>query len=89
MSYNEGLLQINGAQPSDSGNYTCVVQNMAGEQRRAVWVIVSGASNWPCNIYKNNNFIYTLDSEVNICSVVFTGTISIQWIDKYSNNDWS
>ena len=29
-------------------------------------------------VCEHNNFIYTLDSEVKRCSVVFTGTIAIQ-----------
>ena len=33
----------------------------------------------------NNNFMYTLDSEVNLHSVVFTDRNAIQIINSYSN----
>ena len=32
--------------------------------------------------YNNNNFIYTIESEVKLCSVVFTNGNAIQWINK-------
>jgi hypothetical protein len=37
-----GLLTITSAREEDSGNYTCVVSNTAGEQRKNVWIVVSG-----------------------------------------------
>ena len=36
-------------------------------------------------INNNNNFIYTLESEVKLCSVLFTGSNAIQCINKYWN----
>ena len=33
--------------------------------------------------YNNNNFIFTLDSEVKLLQVAFIGTIAIQCITKY------
>ncbi|KAB0393173.1 hypothetical protein E2I00_016055, partial [Balaenoptera physalus] len=39
--YQDGTLLIQKAQRSDSGNYTCVVRNSAGEDRKAVWVRVN------------------------------------------------
>ncbi|XP_036126950.1 matrix-remodeling-associated protein 5 [Molossus molossus] len=38
--YQDGTLLIQKAQRSDSGNYTCVVRNSAGEDRKAVWIRV-------------------------------------------------
>lgn len=37
-----GQLSISNAQQSDSGNYTCVASNLAGDMRRNVMVVVSG-----------------------------------------------
>lgn len=38
--YQDGTLLIQKAQRSDSGNYTCVVRNSAGEDRKTVWIHV-------------------------------------------------
>ncbi|KAK2496242.1 hypothetical protein MC885_004305 [Smutsia gigantea] len=38
--YQDGTLLIQKAQRSDSGNYTCVVKNSAGEDRKTVWIHV-------------------------------------------------
>ncbi|KAM5127304.1 matrix-remodeling-associated protein 5 [Callospermophilus lateralis] len=38
--YEDGTLLIHKAQRSDSGNYTCLVRNSAGEDRKTVWVQV-------------------------------------------------
>ena len=43
----DNTLSLNNAQPEDSGNYSCVAWNMAGEQRQSVWIVVSG-----------NNYMY-------------------------------
>ncbi|XP_023489962.1 matrix-remodeling-associated protein 5 isoform X1 [Equus caballus] len=39
--YQDGTLLIQKAQRSDSGNYTCVVRNSAGEDRKMVWIHVN------------------------------------------------
>ncbi|NXC17803.1 MXRA5 protein, partial [Corythaeola cristata] len=39
--YRDGTLLIQKAQRSDSGNYTCVVRNSAGEDRKMVWIHVN------------------------------------------------
>ena len=49
-------------------------------------VFTLGWENEEVNDNNNNNkFIYTLDSEVRLLSVVFTGNDSIQSINTYSN----
>ncbi|XP_067417092.1 matrix-remodeling-associated protein 5 [Emydura macquarii macquarii] len=39
--YGDGTLLIQKAQRSDSGNYTCLVRNSAGEDRKIVWIHVN------------------------------------------------
>ncbi|XP_055658596.1 matrix-remodeling-associated protein 5 isoform X1 [Falco peregrinus] len=39
--YRDGTLLIQKAQRSDSGNYTCVVRNSAGEDRKTIWIHVN------------------------------------------------
>ncbi|XP_074069720.1 matrix-remodeling-associated protein 5 [Macrotis lagotis] len=39
--FRDGTLLIQKAQRSDSGNYTCVVKNSAGEDRKTVWIHVN------------------------------------------------
>ncbi|XP_019380676.1 PREDICTED: matrix-remodeling-associated protein 5 [Gavialis gangeticus] len=39
--YRDGTLLIQKAQRSDSGNYTCLVRNSAGEDRKIVWILVN------------------------------------------------
>lgn len=36
-----------------SGNYTCVISNVAGEKRQNVWIIVSGEKKYHKNLLKN------------------------------------
>lgn len=35
-------LVFENSQQIDSGNYTCIANNTAGEKRQSVWIIVSG-----------------------------------------------
>ena len=40
----DGLLTISGAIASDSGNYSCHVDNMAASRSRTLWIVVAGRS---------------------------------------------
>ncbi|XP_032331696.1 LOW QUALITY PROTEIN: matrix-remodeling-associated protein 5 [Camelus ferus] len=53
----DGTLLIQKAQRSDSGNYTCVVRNSAGEDRKMVWIHVDVQ---PPKINGNPNAITTV-----------------------------
>ncbi len=37
---------ISNAQPSDSGNYSCVGENMAGTKKAKLWIVVSGRESY-------------------------------------------
>lgn len=37
-----GVLTLTAADESDAGNYTCVVENVAGRRTRSLWIVVSG-----------------------------------------------
>ena len=57
----EGVLMMTAAQESDSGNYTCRASNMAGEEAKSVWIVVSGnytAQTW----YDNPSRMRTISS---------------------------
>ncbi|KAL2769037.1 matrix-remodeling-associated protein 5 precursor [Daubentonia madagascariensis] len=55
--YQDGTLLIQKAQRSDSGNYTCLVRNSAGEDRKTVWIHVNVQ---PPKINGNSNTITTV-----------------------------
>uniref|UniRef100_A0A8C8YVW2 Matrix remodeling associated 5 n=1 Tax=Prolemur simus TaxID=1328070 RepID=A0A8C8YVW2_PROSS len=55
--YPDGTLLIQKAQRSDSGNYTCLVRNGAGEDRKTVWIHVDVQ---PPRINGNSNTITTV-----------------------------
>jgi len=37
-----GVLTLSAADEFDAGNYTCIVENVAGRRTRSVWIAVSG-----------------------------------------------
>jgi len=48
-------------QQIDSGNYTFIVNNTAGDKQQSVWIIVSGMLSFPKNILVLTFFVFTLN----------------------------
>ena len=38
----DDTLYVTGARDTDGGNYTCLVENMAGTKRKDLWLMISG-----------------------------------------------
>lgn len=57
----------------DSGNYTAIIRNIAGEKLQKVWIIVSG--NYTHNIYEATNlehwFIFFYEHIINYHAVSY------------------